>query len=46
MITTKYNFKQWFRKKYPDIILIPIYGTAAYIFDKELDAIDMYEYNV
>jgi hypothetical protein len=46
VITTKYNFKQWFRKKYPDIILIPIYGTAAYIFDKELDPIDMYEYNV
>ena len=46
MITTKYNFKQRMSKKYPDIAFIPIYGTNAYMFDKELDAVDMYEYNV
>lgn len=46
MITTKYNFKQRMSKKYPDISFIPVYGTNAYMFDKELDAVDMYEYNV
>ena len=46
MITTKYNFKQHMRKKYPSIIFTPVYGTSAYLFNKELDPIDMYEYNV
>lgn len=46
MITTKYNFKQHMSKKYPNIIFIPVYGTSAYLFDKELDPVDMYEYNV
>jgi hypothetical protein len=38
MITTKYNFKQRMSKKYPNISFIPIYGTNAYMFDKELAA--------
>lgn len=46
MITTKYNFKQRMSKKYPNIIFTPVYGTSAYLFNKELDAVDMYEYNV
>ena len=46
MITTKYNFKQRMSKKYPDIIFTPVYGTSAYLFQKELDPVDMYEYNV
>lgn len=46
MITTKYNFKQRMSKKYPQIIFTPVYGTSAYLFNKELDPIDMYEYNV
>lgn len=46
MITTKYNFKQHMRKKYPAIVFTPVYGTSAYLFNKELDAVDMYEYNV
>lgn len=46
MITTKYNFKQRMSKKYPQIIFTPVYGTSAYLFNKELDAVDMYEYNV
>lgn len=46
MITTKYNFKQRMSKKYPDIIFTPVYGTSAYLFNKELDPVDMYEYNV
>ena len=46
MITTKYNFKQRMSKKYPDIIFTPVYGTSAYLFSKELDPVDMYEYNV
>ena len=46
MITTKYNFKQRMSRKYPDIIFTPVYGTSAYLFNKELDAVDMYEYNV
>lgn len=46
MITTKYNFKQRMSHKYPNIIFTPVYGTSAYLFNKELDAVDMYEYNV
>lgn len=46
MITTKYNFKQRMSKKYPNIIFTPVYGTSAYLFSKELDPVDMYEYNV
>lgn len=46
MITTKYNFKQRMSKKYPQIIFTPVYGTSAYLFNKELDPVDMYEYNV
>ena len=46
MITTKYNFKQRMSKKYPNIVFMPVYGTSAYLFNKELNPIDMYEYNV
>lgn len=46
MITTKYNFKQRMRQKYPDITFTPVYGTNAYLFNKELDAVDMYNYSV
>ena len=46
MITTKYNFRQWLKKKYPDIIPTPVYGTSAYILNKALEPIDMYQYNV
>ena len=46
MITTKYNFKQRMSKKYPDVVFTPVYGTSAYLFNKELNPIDMYEYNV
>lgn len=46
MITTKYNFKQRMSKKYPNIVFTPVYGTSAYLFNKELNPVDMYEYNV
>lgn len=46
MVTTPYNFKQWFRRHYPDIRIYPVYGMEAYTFDKPLDASDMYAYNV
>lgn len=46
MIKTKYNFKQHMARKYPDIAFVPVYGTSAYVFNKELEPIDMYEYNV
>lgn len=46
MITTKYNFKLWLRRKYPDITAIPVYGIPAYILSKDLDPMDNYIYNV
>ena len=46
MITTKYNFKQRMSKKYPNIVFMPVYGTSAYLFNKELSPVGMYEYNV
>lgn len=46
MITTKYNFKLWLHKKYPDIIATPIYGVPAYMLSKALSAEDMYMYNI
>jgi len=46
MITTAYNFKQWFKRHYPDITINPIYGLEAYTFDKPLLPEHMYEYNV
>ena len=46
MITTAYNFKQWFKRHYPDIRINPVYGLEAYTFDKPLLPEHMYEYNV
>ncbi len=46
MVTTTYNFKQWFKRHYPDITIYPIYGMEAYTFDKPMSPQDMYEYNV
>ena len=46
MITTAYNFKQWFKRHYPDIMINPVYGLEAYTFDKPLSQEHMYEYNV
>lgn len=46
MITTKYNFKQWLHRQYPDITATPIYGIPAYILSKPLENADMFLYNV
>ena len=46
MITTKYNFKLWLRRKYPDITATPIYGMPAYILSKPLNPADNFLYNV
>ena len=46
MITTKYNFKLWLRKKYPHITATPIYGMPAYILSKPLNPADNFAYNV
>lgn len=46
MVTTAYNFKQWFKRHYPDIRIYPVYGLEAYTFDKPLSPEHMYEYNV
>lgn len=46
MITTKYNFKLWLHRKYPDITATPIYGMPAYILSKPLDPADNFAYNV
>lgn len=46
MITTAYNFKQWFKRHYPDIMINPVYGMEAYTFDKPLTPEHMFEYNV
>lgn len=46
MITTKYNFKLWLRRKYPQITATPIYGIPAYILSKPMDAQDNFIYNV
>lgn len=46
MITTKYNFKLWLKRKYPDVIANPVYGVPAYLLSKALSAEDMYLYNV
>ena len=46
MITTKYNFKQWLHKAYPDIIATPIYGFSGYVLSKPLSDIDNFKYNV
>lgn len=46
MVTTPYNFKQWFKRHYPDITINPVYGLEAYTFDKPLLPTDMFEYNV
>ena len=46
MITTKYNFKQWLRKAYPDIVATPIYGFSGYVLSKPLSNIDNFKYNV
>ena len=46
MIRTYHNFKQWINRHYPDITVIPIYGTGAYTLSKPLSPEDMYVYNV
>lgn len=46
MITTKYNFKLWLHRKYPDITATPIYGMPAYILSKPLNPADNFLYNV
>ena len=46
MITTKYNFKLWLHRKYPDITATPIYGMPAYILSKPLNPADNFAYNV
>lgn len=46
MITTAYNFKQWFKRHYPDVMINPVYGLEAYTFDKPLSPEHMFEYNV
>ena len=46
MITTKYNFKLWLHRKYPDITATPIYGMPAYILSKPLNPADNFMYNV
>lgn len=46
MITTKYNFKLWLHRKYPDVVAIPIYGVPAYILSKDLDPMDSHIYNI
>ena len=46
MVTTAYNFKQWFKRHYPDITINPVYGMEAYTFDKPMSPQDMFEYNV
>lgn len=46
MITTKYNFKLWLHRKYPNITATPIYGMPAYILSKPLNPADNFLYNV
>lgn len=46
MITTKYNFKQWLHKKYPDITATAVYGLPAYMLSKDLDPVDNMLYGV
>lgn len=46
MITSKYNFRQWLAKAYPDVIAKPVYGLPAYILSKALEPVHMYEYNI
>ena len=46
MVTTKYAFKQWIHKHYPDIKAEPIYGFNAYILNKPLNEVDMWKYSV
>lgn len=46
MVTTPYNFKQWFKRHYPGIMINPVYGLEAYTFDKPLSPEHMFEYNV
>jgi hypothetical protein len=46
MITSKYNFKQWLHRVYPEVQAIPVYGIPAYILTKALDPATMYEYNI
>lgn len=46
MVTTKYNFKQWLRRNYPEVKATPVYGLPAYTLDKPLKPIHMFEYNI
>lgn len=46
MIRTYHNFKQWVNRHYPNINIMPVYGTGAYIIDKPMNPEHMYEYMV
>lgn len=46
MITTTYNFKQWFKRHYPDITISPVYGLEAYTISAPMSPEHMFEYNV
>lgn len=46
MIRTKYNFKQWLCRTYPDVVATPIYGLPAYILSKPLKPLHMHEYMI
>ena len=46
MIRTYHNFKQWVSRHYPNINIMPVYGTGAYILDKPMSPEHMYEYMV
>ena len=46
MIRTYHNFKQWVNRHYPEITVIPIYGTGAYTLNKPMSPEHMYEYMV
>lgn len=46
MITTKNNFRSYLRKHYPNINAYPIFGTPAYVLDKQMSDLDNYIYNL
>lgn len=43
-MTNKYSFKQWFKRKYPDLIATPVYGINAYIITGPMDEFDAFTY--
>lgn len=44
MVTNKYSFKQWLRRKYPDLIATPVYGISAYIISGPMNDFDAFTY--